>query len=69
MVNTTTVPEAILAHELNMQYGALSLCTYYDTWRTDILPATRTEKREVLDSRTDKFLAIIKDSIANLTEE
>ncbi|MBN1951129.1 MAG: MTAP family purine nucleoside phosphorylase [Bacteroidales bacterium] len=48
VVNTTTAPEAILAHEIGIQYGAISLCTYYDTWRTDIKPASRDEKMEVI---------------------
>jgi 5'-methylthioadenosine phosphorylase len=65
VVNTTTVPEAILAHELNMQYGAVSLCTYFDTWRTDIQPATRGEKDQVLELNKDKFLKMIEHSIDN----
>jgi 5'-methylthioadenosine phosphorylase len=49
VVNTSTAPEAILAHELGMAYASISLCTYYDTWRTDISPATREEKQEIID--------------------
>ena len=66
VVNTTTVPEAILAHELNMQYGAISLCTYYDTWRTDILPATRYEKMQILEDNSEKFVTAITMAINNL---
>ena len=69
VVNTTTVPEAILAHELHMKYAAISLCTHFDTWRTDILPASRTEKKEVLSLNTDKFHTIIEQSINYLEEE
>ena len=64
VVNTTTAPEAILAHELGISYAAISLCTYYDTWRTDIDPATSEEKQEIIDSNTEKIkelvLAVIK---------
>lgn len=69
VVNTTTVPEAILAHELNIKYGAISLCTYYDTWRTDIPPATRAEKMEELELNAEKFTSIIKGSIDNLSND
>jgi 5'-methylthioadenosine phosphorylase len=66
VVNTTTAPEAILAHELGMQYGALALCTYYDTWRTDIDPATRAEKQEVMEANSDKMKDILLTAIGRL---
>jgi 5'-methylthioadenosine phosphorylase len=68
VVNTTTVPEAILAHELNMQYGSVSLCTYWDTWRTDIHPATRTEKQMIIDDNSERLSTIFKNSLKNLSE-
>ncbi len=69
VINTTTSPEAILAHELNIQYGAISLCTYYDTWRTDILPATYSEKQKVIEDNKENIIKIIEDSLKNLLEE
>lgn len=59
VVNTTTAPEAILAHELGIAYGGLSLCTYFDTWRTDIPPATRSEKLEVIESRSGEMETLL----------
>jgi len=59
VVNTTTAPEAILAHELGISYAAISLCTYYDTWRTDIDPATREEKQEIIDSNNEKIKELV----------
>jgi 5'-methylthioadenosine phosphorylase len=64
VVNTSTAPEAILAHELGMQYGAISLCTYYDTWRTDIDPATRSEKEEVLIQNAGLMKEIVLNAIS-----
>lgn len=55
VVNTTTVPEAILAHELGIEYAAISLCTYYDTWRTDIAPASRDEKEDIINNNSEKI--------------
>jgi 5'-methylthioadenosine phosphorylase len=69
VVNTTSVPEAILAHELNMLYASVSLCTYYDTWRTDIQPATRSEKKMVLDQNAPNFLTLLLASINYITNE
>jgi 5'-methylthioadenosine phosphorylase len=63
VVNTSTAPEAILAHELGMAYGSISLCTYYDTWRTDIAPATRKEKQEVVDSKAHLLKEIVLKAI------
>ncbi len=66
VVNTTIAPEAILAHELGIQYAALALCTYYDTWRTDIEPATRDEKQEVIDENKGKMQDILLTAIGRL---
>lgn len=66
VVNTTTAPEAILTHELGIQYATISLCTYYDTWRTDIEPATRAEKQEVLTTYADKMHDILIGAIEKI---
>lgn len=66
VVNTTTAPEAILAHELGIHYGALALCTYYDTWRTDIEPATRAEKQEVVEENKGKMKDILLTALGRL---
>ncbi len=66
LVNTSTAPEAILAHELNIEYAAISLCTYYDTWRTDISPATWKEKQIVLEENANKMKDIISVAISKL---
>ena len=66
VVNTTTAPEAILAHELGIPYGVISLCTYYDTWRTDIPPATREEKTEVMDENAASFQEMVLEALKRL---
>jgi len=66
VVNTTTAPEAILAHELGIQYGTLALCTYYDTWRTDIEPATRAEKQEIFTMYSGKMRDILMATIEKI---
>lgn len=69
VVNTSTAPEAILSHELNILYGAISLCTYFDSWRTDIPPASRTEKQEVIDLNVEKLHAILNTCIKNIIKD
>jgi 5'-methylthioadenosine phosphorylase len=69
VINTTTAPEAILAHELNIPYGAIALCTYYDSWRTDIPPASRTEKQNIIDLNKDKILTVLNKSLENLGKD
>jgi 5'-methylthioadenosine phosphorylase len=66
VVNTTTAPEAILAHELKMEYGAISLCTYFDSWRTDILPASFSEKQEILEDKGDDLYALVIGALNKL---
>lgn len=66
VVNTTTAPEAILAHELGISYAAISLCTYYDTWRTDIDPATSEEKQEVIDSNIKRIKELVLTVVTKL---
>jgi 5'-methylthioadenosine phosphorylase len=68
VINTTTTQEAILSHELNIKYGALSLCTYFDTWRTDISPATRSEKLNIIELNSDKVIDILGASLDFLLE-
>lgn len=68
VINTTTTQEAILAHELNIMYGAISLCTYFDTWRTDIPPATRGEKLNVIEVSSENVATIIQSTLKNLIE-
>lgn len=69
VINTTTTPEAILAHELYIKYGAIALCSYYDTWRTDIPPATRAEKQDILDIFGEQMVNIIRTGIDNFIFE
>jgi len=66
VVNTATAPEAILAYELGIGYGVVSLCTYYDTWRTDILPATRAEKQEVIDQCTGRMHELLVEAVEKM---
>lgn len=53
VLNTTSAPEAILAHELGIPYATISLCTHFDSWRTDIRPATLSDKAEVMSQHKD----------------
>jgi 5'-methylthioadenosine phosphorylase len=66
VVNTTSTPEAILAHELGIAYGTISLCTYFDAWRTDIPPGTREEKQEVIENNAYKMQDILLTAIVKL---
>ncbi len=66
VVNTTTAPEAILSHELGMSYGAISLCNYFDSWRTDILPSTRAEKNEIAEKHLDQLMQVVLGGIERI---
>lgn len=64
IVNMTSAPEAILTNEIGIQYSVVSLCTNYESWRTDIRPATTKEKNEVIASRRSTMTTLIKESVA-----
>jgi 5'-methylthioadenosine phosphorylase len=66
LVNTSTTPEVILAHELGIEYGVISLCTCYDTWRTDIDPSTRDEKLIIADTNSFKMKEIVLAALSKL---
>jgi 5'-methylthioadenosine phosphorylase len=68
VVTTTTASEAILSFELGIEYGAISLCTYFDTWRTDIEPATRKEKNEVVEANKGKLIELLLAGIEKIGE-
>lgn len=69
VVNMTTSPEAILAHELGIPFADLSLCCSFDSWRTDIQPATRNEKLEVIRNQRDKFTDMIMNAVNKLANQ
>ena len=66
VINTSTGPEAILSHELNIPYGIIALCTHYDSWRTDILPATFADKNTVMEENAKKLGELFLKAIENI---
>ncbi|MBN2348345.1 MAG: MTAP family purine nucleoside phosphorylase [Bacteroidales bacterium] len=64
IVNMTTAPEAILANELKIEYAVVSLCTNYEAWRTDIKPATKQEKDEIIAGNKSAITDLIKEAIS-----
>lgn len=69
VIEPNCVPEAILAHELNIRYGAVAVCTSYDSWRTDIPPATADEKLEIAASRENILHTVVLQSLRSILEE
>lgn len=66
VINMSTAPEAILANEMDIPYAALSLCTDYDSWRTDINPPAPDEIQEIINNNSEKIIKIIKKALARL---
>lgn len=59
VVNMTTAPEAILANELGIDYAALSLCTFYDSWRQDPTPVDPNEKMYIISNNYDSIVKLL----------
>jgi 5'-methylthioadenosine phosphorylase len=66
IINMTTAPEAILANELDIPMAVIALCTDFDSWRTDIKPPSPEDIREIIDQNIEKFLELIKISLASI---
>ncbi|MCG8696516.1 MAG: MTAP family purine nucleoside phosphorylase [Bacteroidales bacterium] len=65
VINNSTVPEAILSHELNLPYGVISLCTHFDSWRTDIQPVTFADKNQVMEENAEKLGKLFLKAVEN----
>ncbi|MFO7655903.1 MAG: MTAP family purine nucleoside phosphorylase [Bacteroidales bacterium] len=66
IVNMTTAPETILANELGIPIAVAALCTDYDSWRTDTVPPTTADIREIIESNSVKFLELIKIALTKI---
>ena len=68
VLNTTTAPEAILAHELGIPYATISLCTHYDSWRTDMQPVTFADKENVMINKKEILEKLFLQALEGIDE-
>lgn len=68
VINMSTAPEVILSKELCIPYAAISLCTEYDSWRTDSENPSPAEIMELINSNTEKFTKILIHALKKIGE-
>lgn len=66
IINMSTATEVIIATELKMPIAAISLCTGFDSWRTDIKTPTADEVNEVVEKNSDKLLELVKIAVSKI---
>jgi len=59
VINMTLAPEAILANELEIPYGAIAVATDYDCWKTDEKPVTIAEVMHVFEQNVEKLKKLL----------
>jgi 5'-methylthioadenosine phosphorylase len=68
VINMTTAPEVILANELGMNYAALSLCTGYDSWRTEDGAKENNGKMDLVNANCDRIIRLLTCAIKKAEE-
>ena len=63
IINMSTVPEIILARELDMQYQSIGMVTDYDCWRENEEEVSMDKIYEVMANNVNNVKELIKDVI------
>lgn len=63
VVEEHTTREATISRLLKMEYAAIGLCTDFDTWRTDIPPAGKSDINEVIENQEETAIELLKKAI------
>lgn len=68
IINMSIAPEAILANEAGIPYGAVAMSTDYDCWREDEEPVTWKEILEVFSKNVDRVTRLLLLTVQKMTE-
>jgi len=63
VINMSLAPEAILANELQIPYGAIAVATDYDCWKIDEKPVTMAEVLRVFEQNVEKLKKLLLKTI------
>ena len=65
LVNMTTVPEVVLANEVNIPYQPIAMSTDYDCWKKDEEPVTFEMILKRMNQNASKVKSLLLETIAN----
>ena len=68
IINMSTVPEIILARELNLQYQSIAMSTDYDCWRDNHEEVTMDMIHSVMNKNVNNVKQLIKNVIPLIHE-
>ncbi|OFY54068.1 MAG: hypothetical protein A2Y87_08410 [Bacteroidetes bacterium RBG_13_46_8] len=66
VINMTIAPEVIAANELSIPYAAITVCTDYDSWRTDSLPHGPSEVMEIITGNKDRLIEVLTRALKKM---
>jgi len=69
VINMSIAPEAILANEAEVPYGAIAMSTDYDCWKEDEENVTWEMIKEVMASNTEKVKKVLLKVIESFSRE
>jgi 5'-methylthioadenosine phosphorylase len=69
VINMSTAPEAMLANEAGIPYGAVAMSTDYDCWKEDETPVTWDEILAVFQKNADNVKQLLVKVIETFTIE
>ncbi len=66
IVNMSIAPEAALANEAGIPYGAAAMSTDYDSWKEDEEPVTWSMILDIFSRNVEKMTSLLVDTIPRL---
>jgi 5'-methylthioadenosine phosphorylase len=64
MINMSTVPECILANELEIPYAAVAMATDYDSWKEDETPVSWEEILKIFGQNVKNVINLLTKAIS-----
>jgi 5'-methylthioadenosine phosphorylase len=69
IINMSIAPEAILANEAEVPYGAIAMATDYDCWKEEEEPVSWDMVKQVMNSNVENVKKVILKVIASFSRE
>ena len=66
VINMSIAPEAALAREAGIPYGAVAMSTDYDCWKEDEAPVSWEAVMEVFNNNAEQVKALLIAAVAAL---
>jgi 5'-methylthioadenosine phosphorylase len=68
IVNMSIAPEAALANEAGLPYGAVAMSTDYDSWKEDEEPVTWEMILDIFSKNVEKITSLLLKAVPRLAQ-